>query len=681
MNRVWLLLSLTTPLLLGQGQECTYVVSPSSFSLPATGDAALAKALTVDVSRGGCAWTARGNVPWITVSFGQAGTNDGTVGIRVEENREATTRTGSLTIAGQTVSVLQAAANCTFSLNPISAIANNTGGSGSFQVSTTCNWQAVSNVDWIEVTAPLGGGRGTGNGLVTYSVRPNTGATRTGAIQVGPLRFPVQQPAGACTQTLNPPQVGLPAAGGNGTVQVTSGCAWTAGSNATWISLTGGTSSDRDGTLAYSVQVNTQAQSRTGTVRIGNQTFTVNQAGAGCAVALTPTSANAPATGGTGSVAVASTCAWTAVSSNAWISVTPGTASVSYTVAANNTGSPRSGSISIGNQVFAITQTAGGCVVTLSPAAAQVLAGGGSGSFLVSGQPTCRWTVATGADWITLNLDSGEGSGTVIYTVAANAGSSRTAAINVNSQAFGITQAGALTSITAAGIVNAASFTGGAVAPGLIVTIFGTGLGPPALTEATVDAVARAFPTELEGTRVLFDGAAAPLLYVSATQLSAVTPFGVAGRQFTQIEVETRGVRSAPVFMPVAATAPAIFTQSAQGTGPGAILNQNFTVNGPANPAAPGAFVFLFATGGGVVTPAAADGRLAQGVSSTVAQVTAEVDGQPAEVFYAGGAPDLIGGVLQVNLRLPANLRPGNLPVVIRAGETASQAQVTVSVR
>ena len=213
------------------------------------------------------------------------------------------------------------------------------------------------------------------------------------------------------------------------------------------------------------------------------------------------------------------------------------------------------------------------------------------------------------------------------------------------------------------------------------MTIFGTGLGPSALTEATVDAVARAFPTELAGTRVLFDGTAAPLLYVSATQLSAVTPFGVAGRQFTQIEVETRGVRSSPVFMPVAATAPAIFTQSAQGTGPGAILNQDFTVNGPANPAAPGAFVFLFATGGGVVTPAAADGRLAQGVSSTVAQVTAEVDAQPAEVLYAGGAPDLIGGVLQVNLRLPANLRPGELPVVIRAGEMASQVQVTVSVR
>ena len=657
------------------------MVSPSSFSLPATGDAALAKTLTVNASRGGCAWTARSNVSWITVSFGQSGTNDGTVGIRVDDNREATTRTGSLTIAGQTVSVLQAAANCTFTLNPNSAIVSATGGSGSFQVSTTCAWQALTNVDWIDVTSPLGGGRGTGNGAVTYSVRPNTGATRTGTIQVGPLRFSVQQPAGVCTQTLNPTQVSLPASGGNGTVQVTSGCAWTASSNTTWISLISGASSDRDGTLSYSVQANTLTQARMGTVRVGNQTFTVNQAGVGCSVALTPTSANVPAAGGTNSVAVASLCAWTAVASDAWISVTSGAASVSYTVAANNTGSPRTGSIAIGNQAFSITQAAGGCVVTLSPATAQVTASGGSGNFLVSGQPGCRWMVATSADWITLNLESGEGSGTVIYSATPNAGSARAATINVNSQAFTINQAGSLASITSAGILNAASFEGGTVAPGLIVTIFGSGLGPSTLMVAAVDAAARAFPTELAGTRVLFDGTPAPLLYVSATQLSAVTPFGVAGRQFTQIEVESRGVRSAPAFMPVASTAPAIFTQSAQGTGPGAILNQDFTVNGPANPAAPGAFVFLFATGGGVVTPAAADGRLAQGVSSTVAQVSVAVDGQPAEVVYAGGAPDLIAGVLQVNLRLPANLRPGDLPIVIRTGDVASQARVTVSVR
>lgn len=661
-------------------QECTFIVSPVRFDLPATGDAALARTLTVNASRGGCAWTAVSGVSWIAVSFGQAGSNDGTVGIRVDPNRDAVTRSGSLTIAGQTISVLQAAATCTFTLNPESAIVNVSGGNGSFQVNTTCNWQAVTNVDWIDVTSPAQG-RGSGNGLVTFTVRANAGAARTGTIQVGPLRFSVQQSAGACSQTLSLTQVNLPATGGNGTVQVTSPCLWTASSNATWISITGGGSADRDGTLAYSVQANTQAQPRSGTIRIGNQTFTVNQTGTGCAVALTPTNATIAATGGNGAILVSSGCTWTATPNEPWISITPAASIVNYVVASNTGGNPRTGSIAIGDQLFTITQAAGACSVTVSPASAQVAAGGGGGNFLVSGQPGCQWTVATPADWITLNIGSGDGSGTVIYSVPANPGSSRTAAINVSAQSFTITQAGAIPSFTAAGVLSAASFEAGAVAPGLIVTIFGSGLGPSTLTVATVDPVARIFPTDLAGTRVLFDGVAAPLLYVSATQLSTVTPFAVAGRQITRMEVETRGVRSQTVFLPVRAAAPGIFTQSAQGFGPGAILNQDYTVNGPGNPAAPGSFVFIYATGGGIVEPATEDGRLSQGTSAAVTRVTAEVGGQPADVIYAGGAPDLVAGVLQVNIRLPVDLPPGDLPLLIRAGVTDSQARVSVSIR
>ena len=108
----WLAFLLAAPLL---AQECTYVVRPASFTEPA---AERTETIEVSVSRGGCAWTSRSNVPWITVSFGQSGSNNGSVGIRVDANREAVTRTGSLTIAGQTVSVVQAAANCTFTLNP-----------------------------------------------------------------------------------------------------------------------------------------------------------------------------------------------------------------------------------------------------------------------------------------------------------------------------------------------------------------------------------------------------------------------------------------------------------------------------------------------------------------------------------------------------------------------------------
>ncbi|MBM3796894.1 MAG: hypothetical protein FJW31_23250 [Acidobacteria bacterium] len=659
-------------------QECVYTVSPTSFSVPAAETGGIVRTLRIDVSRGGCAWTARSNVSWITVSFGQSGTNDGTVGIRVDDNREALTRLGTLTIAGQTIPVTQAAANCNFTIFPTSAVVGASGGTGSFEVRTACSWQAVTNTEWITVVTPENG-RGAGTGAVGYSVRANTtGATRTGSIEVGPLRFNIQQPAASCTQSLTPAQVSLSAAGGNGSFAVASGCAWTASASASWIQLTGATSGDGNGTVAYTVQANAQAAARSGNIRVGSQTFTVNQAGSGCAVVLSPTSASLPAAGGSGTIAVAATCTWTASTNENWLRLTTSASTVNFTAEPNNSGAARIGAIAIGAQSFTVTQAAGGCAVTVSPASVQIGIAGGSGSLLVSAANGCRWTASPSAAWLTLNPSSGDGGATVFYNASANTGPARTAAITVNAQSVTVTQAGSSPSFTAAGVRHAASFVSGPLAPGLIVTIFGNSLGPADLTVATLIA-ANAFPTEIAGTRVLFDGVAAPLLYVSANQLSTVVPFAVRGS--TRIEVEARGARSSPVMLPVSLTAPGIFTQSAQGSGPGAILNQNFTVNGPSSPAAPGSFVFVFATGGGAMQPAVRDGSLAPGAAGVLVPFAAEIDGAAAVVDYAGAAPGLIAGVLQMNVRVPFDARIGELPLVIRVDEAASQPGVTVSVR
>src|SRR5262249_39997971 len=134
-----------------------------------------------------------------------------------------------------------------------------------------------------------------------------------------------------------------------------------------------------------------------------------------------------------------------------------------------------------------------------------------------------------------------------------------------------------------AAVVNAASLLGGAISPGAIVTIFGAGLGPlPASTLRLTGG--GAVETQLAGVRVLFDGIPAPLVYVSAGQVSAVAPYGIAGG-VTQCEVEFLGLRSEMKEIPVAATAPALFTLNATGSGPGAIVNQDGTVNGSSNPA------------------------------------------------------------------------------------------------
>jgi uncharacterized protein (TIGR03437 family) len=130
----------------------------------------------------------------------------------------------------------------------------------------------------------------------------------------------------------------------------------------------------------------------------------------------------------------------------------------------------------------------------------------------------------------------------------------------------------------------------------------------------------------------------------------------------------------------VANTAPAIFTLNSSGTGPGAILNQDGSVNSAANPESVNRSIVVFATGEGQTIPAGVNGKLASPVlPKPVLPVTATISNVPAEVQYAGAAPGLVAGVLQVNLLVPAGATSGD--VVIRIGGNASPNGVTVAIR
>jgi uncharacterized protein (TIGR03437 family) len=220
----------------------------------------------------------------------------------------------------------------------------------------------------------------------------------------------------------------------------------------------------------------------------------------------------------------------------------------------------------------------------------------------------------------------------------------------------------------------------GPVAPGELITIFGEELGPlvPAVFELTPVGL---FSTRIGGARVLFDGVASPLIYVSETQINAVVPYEVAGRGFVDVQVEYPGVVSEAVGMEVTDASPAIFTQNSQGSGPAAALNRDFSLNSASNPAARGSTVMLFATGEGE-TDRSVDGlRAAAPFPRPLLPVRVTVGGEPAEVLYAGGAPGLVAGVLQVNVRIPSGVAPGEAPVVLRVGSARSQSFVTIAVR
>jgi endo-1,4-beta-xylanase len=233
--------------------------------------------------------------------------------------------------------------------------------------------------------------------------------------------------------------------------------------------------------------------------------------------------------------------------------------------------------------------------------------------------------------------------------------------------------------LNSAAIVNAGSYIGGAVAPGELVTIFQADYGPGTLVGAQLDSNGLV-STNLSGAQVFFDGKAAPLIYALAGQVSAVVPYEVSGKQQTVVQYEYNGVMSNTVTLAVAPSAPAIFTANASGSGPGAVLNHDYSLNTAANPAAGASFVIVYATGGGTILGGATDGALAPGTGSQTLPVTATIGGMTATVLYSGPAPGEVNGVMQVNLTVPTGMT-GAQPLVLTVNNVASQSGVTVAVK
>jgi uncharacterized protein (TIGR03437 family) len=236
--------------------------------------------------------------------------------------------------------------------------------------------------------------------------------------------------------------------------------------------------------------------------------------------------------------------------------------------------------------------------------------------------------------------------------------------------------------LTSGSTVSAASFEGGdTVAPGQIITIFGLNIGPESASGLVLNGSGR-LETNLAGAQVLINNTPAPLVYAGRDQVSAIVPYSVAGRGSTSLRVVSNGVSSNTRSLNVVDAAPAIFTADSSGRGGAAALNEDGSVNTASNPAIAGSVVVLYATGEGTTSPAGIDGRPAQGaIPKPVLRVRVRFAGQEADVLYAGGAPGLVAGVLQVNARLPESLAPGRVPVVLQVGERSSLAIVNVFVR
>lgn len=281
-----------------------------------------------------------------------------------------------------------------------------------------------------------------------------------------------------------------------------------------------------------------------------------------------------------------------------------------------------------------------------------------------------------------LNLKTTAPAGTyplkVSQVICSDPGGRSVAVTGINGSIV-VQASAAVTSIRQEGVLNGASLRPGPVAPGEIITLIGSSIGPAISATNQGNSIA----TVLGGTRLLFNDIAAPLLYASSGQINAVVPFGVSGTS-AKLVIETKGQKSAELTLPVASAMPGIFTLDSSGSGPGAILNGDSSVNTPANPAICGSVVSLFVTGAGQMNPPGIDAQLGDGsaLGSPVLPVSVQVGTATAELLYAGTAPGLVSGALQVNFRIPDSIGPSfGAPVSIQIGSVSSQTGVTIAIK
>ena len=428
--------------------ECVYSLSEGAGNYPQSGGSGQ---FEVRASSSLCAWTAESDAPWVSVRAG--GSSRGTATVQFDVAAAAgAQRSATITAAGLRFSVLQTAVACTFSVSPGAFTARGTGDVLSVTVTTgpSCPWNASSGAPWISLTSAAAG---TGPGVATFNIAASS-AARNGSVVVAGQTVGVNQGSGStpCSFAISPDNAPVPAGGGAGRVSVSTGagCAWTAASNADWLTITGGGAGNGPGEVTY--QAAGAPAARTGTLTIAGRPFTVTQAGpaAVCTFSIAPEAHNVDANERNFNVDVNTTpgCAWAAASNAPWITLREaggtGSRDVRVTVAAN-TGAARTGTATIAGRTLTITQAAVpvvACEYRVSPRDMRVDDRERRFARIeVETSNACSWTAVSNVEWISIvNSASGTGNGEVWISVRDNDGRQRTGTLTIAGQTVTVTQ-------------------------------------------------------------------------------------------------------------------------------------------------------------------------------------------------------------------------------------------------
>jgi uncharacterized protein (TIGR03437 family) len=158
-----------------------------------------------------------------------------------------------------------------------------------------------------------------------------------------------------------------------------------------------------------------------------------------------------------------------------------------------------------------------------------------------------------------------------------------------------------------------------------------------------------------------------------------LVPYEVAGTTAT-FQAKVLGGTSNSVTVPLAATAPGIFTQNSSGGGVGVFLHANFSLITGASPALPGETILIFMTGLGAVKPTIVDGAPGPTTSSILATMSVLIDNITSVVSYQGLAPGF-AGLYQVNVTVPASVAPGPMVPVAISTSVAFLDQVFIPIQ
>lgn len=243
-------------------------------------------------------------------------------------------------------------------------------------------------------------------------------------------------------------------------------------------------------------------------------------------------------------------------------------------------------------------------------------------------------------------------------------------------------------------VADAASYSVAGISPGEIITIFGIGLGPAALTLFSgANPLPDSLPASGAATSVTIGNVAAPLLFTSAHQISCIVPFALAAQSGSKVDLVLtyNAIASTPFHLSVLDVDPGVFTIDFSGAGQGAILNidpttGDYSVNGPTNKAPRSSTVVIYATGFGQTNPAGDETQLITASVIPAAAVTVSIGGQAATVQSATVPIGSVPGLLQINATVPATAATGSaVPVIVSVGTSAgpiqSQARVTMGVQ